>query len=952
VAGASALIEFFVAKNNAFSKRNSMDMPHLRRSVLVLGGIFTLALGGWAAAEPPSRAARLGYISGTVSFSPAGQPDWVHAMVNRPLTTGDRLWSDANSRAELQIGGAALRLGEATSVTVLNLDDRITQLQLSQGTLKVRVRRMGPNQSFEVDTPNLAFTLRRPGEYRIDVNANDDATAVMVQSGEAEVYGDGASYTVNSRQGYRFYGTDLSDYDLLGARRDDGLDRWARERDRRADHSPSARYVSSEVIGYEDLDSNGTWRADPNYGNVWMPNHVAAGWTPYHDGHWAWVDPWGWTWVDDAPWGFAVSHYGRWANIRGAWGWVPGPQREQAVYAPALVAFVGGKNFQVSVSVGSNPAPAVAWFPLAPREVYQPSYAVSRSYFDDINRSNAVIAPTVIATVYSTTNITNNSTTVNNTTNVVYINQQVPGAVVAVPTQAFVQSQSVAKVAMVVSKEAAISAPVVHVAAVVPVQQSVHGGATDTGAKPPARELAVVARTAPPAPPVPFAVQQTQLAAKTGAPIDETQRTQLKPAAAAVEAPKVSVVTAAKAPAPTAPPPTAAPALKTPEARKVEAAKADAGRSDTAKGDAGKADAARAASLRAEADKADASKAANEKAASSKAEAAKAEAARADAVKAEASRADATKAATAKVESSKVEAAKAEAVKAEAAKVEASKAEAARAEIARVDADKADAAKIDANKAASAKAEAAKADGVKADIAKSEVAKAAAARAESSRAEAVKAEAARGDAARAATAKAEEAKAEAARAATAKAEAAKADAAKSDAAKAAAARAESSRAEAVKAEAARGDAARAATAKAEEAKAEAARAATAKAEAAKADAAKSDAAKAAAARAESSRAETVKAEEARANAAKAEATRATAAKADEARGNAAKVDAARNETPKRDPAKAEGAGGNATKPDVLRSPNSPNAGAPKPEPDAKTAEERKKKKAEEDIQNR
>ena len=629
-----------------------MHMPSSSpRLWVLLVGIAALALSGWATAEPPSRAARLSYVRGTVSFSPAGQPDWVRAVVNRPLTTGDRLWVDVNSRAELQVGGAAIRLGAATSVTLLNLDDRIAQVELSQGTLKVRVRRMGPNQAFEVDTPNLAFSLRRPGEYRIDVDPNDDATAVMVQSGRAEVYGEGASYAVNPRQGYRFYGTGLSDYELLAMRRDDDLDRWARERDRRGDNSRSARYVSSEVVGYEDLDSNGTWRADPDYGNVWTPTRVAAGWTPYHDGHWAWIDPWGWTWVDDAPWGFAVSHYGRWAHIRGSWCWVPGPPREQAVYAPALVAFVGGKNFQVSLSIGSTIAPVVGWFPLAPREVYQPSYPVSRGYFDKINRSNAVIAPATITNVYNTTNVTNNTTIVNYTTNVtkvVYANQQVTGAVVAVPAQAFVQSQPVAKTAVPVSKETAASAPVGHVAAVAPVQQSVHGGAPTAGAKPPAREQAVVARTAPPPPAVAFAVQQQQLAAKPGTPIDEVQRKQLKPATA--PSPKVSVVTTAQAPAPTAQPPATPPAGKSPDARKADAAKGDAAKTDAAKADAAKADAARADAVKAEA-----AKAATARAEASRADAAKADAARADAVKAEAA-----KAAIARAEASRADAAKAE----------------------------------------------------------------------------------------------------------------------------------------------------------------------------------------------------------------------------------------------------------------------------------------------------
>jgi hypothetical protein len=513
------------------------------RPWVFLAGIALFAIGGLAAADPPSRAARLGYMSGSISFSPAGEDAWVQATQNRPLTTGDRLWVDADSRAEVQVGGAALRMGASTSVTLLNLDDSIAQVQLTQGTLKVRVRRLAPNQVFEVDTPNLAFTLRRPGEYRIEVDPAGNATAVMVQSGQGEVYGDGASYVVDSRQGYRFAGTGLMDYQLIDARRDDEFDRWASERDRRSDSSASARYVSSDVVGYEDLDGNGTWRRDPGYGNIWVPNHMVAGWTPYQTGHWAWVDPWGWSWVDDAPWGFAVSHYGRWANMSGTWGWVPGPVSARAVYAPALVAFIGGGSFLASISLGGGGA--IGWFPLAPRDVYRPSYAASRGYFNNINRSNTAINNTTITNVYNTTNVTK----------IVYANRQVPGAVVAVPTTTFVHARPVAKEAVRVSKEALAGGQVSTVAAVAPVQQSVHGAAAP-GAKPPARDHGIVARSAPPPPPVGLAAQQTQLAARPGRPIEDAARRQLKPVAP-VPAAKVSVVATGQAKPPVAAPPAA-----------------------------------------------------------------------------------------------------------------------------------------------------------------------------------------------------------------------------------------------------------------------------------------------------------------------------------------------------------------------------------------------------------
>jgi hypothetical protein len=247
--------------------------------------------------------------------------------------------------------------------------------------------------------------------------------------------------------------------------------------------------------------------------------------------------------VDDAPWGFAVSHYGRWANLRGTWGWVPGPVRTRAYYAPALVAFVGGGNFQLAISSGN--VDGVAWFPLGPREIYRPSYPVSRGYFENINRSNTVVNTTVINNYYNNTNVTN----------VVYANREVPGAVVAVPTTAFVQSQSVSRIAVRVPREAVAAAPVAFVAAVAPVERSVHGAA-GPGSRPPSRafERPVVARSAPPAAQAGFAAQRQELSAKPGTPLDDATRKNLKPAAAA-PVPVVKVVAPEKSAPPTMRPP-------------------------------------------------------------------------------------------------------------------------------------------------------------------------------------------------------------------------------------------------------------------------------------------------------------------------------------------------------------------------------------------------------------
>ena len=303
-----------------------MSTPSLRNLfAFLLFALLGFVLAGGARADPPSRVARIAYVSGAASFSPGGERDWGRAIVNRPMITGDRLWVERGARAELQLGSAAIRVGGATSLTLLNLDDRTAQVQLDQGTLNIRVRRLDRGQVFEVDTPNLAFSIRRPGRYRINVDADGDATMVTVRSGLAEVYGPGRAFVVGERLTYRFYGTGLRDYETFALLPVDEFERWSGERDRRWDNSVSRRYVSPELIGYDDLDQYGTWRKVSDYGFVWVPSRVPAGWAPYREGHWAWVEPWGWTWIDEAPWGFAPSHYGRWAYVDRTWAWVPGP---------------------------------------------------------------------------------------------------------------------------------------------------------------------------------------------------------------------------------------------------------------------------------------------------------------------------------------------------------------------------------------------------------------------------------------------------------------------------------------------------------------------------------------------------------------------------------------------------------------------------------------------------
>ncbi|MEO8027739.1 MAG: DUF6600 domain-containing protein, partial [Bryobacteraceae bacterium] len=472
--------------------------------------------------DPPSRVGRLNYIDGPVSFQPAGVDEWVNATINRPLIAGDNIWVGDRARAELHVGSTALRLGPNTALEFLSLDDRTVQIRLSEGTLTVRVRNLGRDHILEIDTPNVAFNVIRPGNYNVDANPNSETTFITVRDGEGDVTGGGETFPLYARQQAVVRGFDQISYRVGAAPGDNAWDQWCSARDRREDQSRSARYVSREVAGYDDLDQYGSWNNQPGYGEVWMPTSVSAGWAPYHDGHWAWISPWGWTWVDDAPWGFAPYHYGRWASFGGRWGWVPGPYGVTPVYAPALVAWIGGgrggSSFSLSFSIGA--AAAVAWFPLGPREPYFPSYQVSQGYFNRVNNTNTVINNTSINNYYAYSRTSNND----GMANIPYVNRHVRNGVTAVPQANFASGRRVTQDARAVPAAQLAAAQVYRAPTTVPQRESVLGGRGDTSSRaprPPANVLSrpVVARTPPPPAPISFDRQRQALTQTPGRPL-------------------------------------------------------------------------------------------------------------------------------------------------------------------------------------------------------------------------------------------------------------------------------------------------------------------------------------------------------------------------------------------------------------------------------------------------
>ncbi|WP_458070190.1 DUF6600 domain-containing protein [Rhodanobacter sp. BL-MT-08] len=352
-----------------------------------------------ASVDPPTRVARLSFIEGDLGFLPAGAAEWSDASINRPLTTGDRLSTAQGARAELELGGGTLRIAGQTDFGLLNLNDQLTQIELTQGSLNISVRSLDPGQSYEIDTPTLALVVDQPGTFRVDIDGNGQSTEVSALDGNATVYGENsAQRPINAGHRYRFDDTGLVNGTIADLSGGDAFDAWCSNRDRQYAQSTTTQYVSQDVVGYQDLAQNGDWDSYSDYGAVWYPSNVDSNWAPYQDGSWAYIAPWGWSWVDNARWGFAPYHYGRWAHTHRGWGWIPGPIGVRPVYAPALVAFVGGgadwgrghdsgRPGYVGLG-GAGPIHPIGWFPLGPGEIYNPWYRSSRRYYGNVNITN------------------------------------------------------------------------------------------------------------------------------------------------------------------------------------------------------------------------------------------------------------------------------------------------------------------------------------------------------------------------------------------------------------------------------------------------------------------------------------------------------------------------------------------------------------------------------------
>jgi hypothetical protein len=401
-------------------------------------------------ADWPARVGRIAEVQGDVRLLDRDDNEWVAATVNRPVTSGDQFATPPGARLEISIGSSTLRLDGDTELVLQRLDDDAVVLQLRRGSVAVQAVSAEMAAQFEVHTREGRFRLREPGSYRID--HLDDTSHATAWRGTLRFEGSDSLLVIGRGQHAEIWLEGRSTHYRWAEDQRDDFAAWVARDELSYERSESARYVSPEMTGWQELDRHGHWETHPEYGAIWAPTVVPVGWAPYRSGHWTWIAPWGWTWIDDARWGFAPFHYGRWVHYNRRWCWVPGHRSVRPVYSPALVAWIGGGR--VGVGIGG----AVGWVPLGPRDVYHRYRGHDRDRDGRRDRghdrgADRTPVPAPPRTVP--------------TGPVMYSNQRVPGAVTTVAPGAFAGHRVVPVVGAsttTTSRGTAFNAPVTAVA--------------------------------------------------------------------------------------------------------------------------------------------------------------------------------------------------------------------------------------------------------------------------------------------------------------------------------------------------------------------------------------------------------------------------------------------------------------------------------------------------------
>ena len=289
--------------------------------------------------------ARLSYVKGDTYIQRAADLAYEEAVVNMPISEGDRLGT-TDGRAEIYLGkGNYVRLDHETKIDFLNLPKKgseLIRIKVWAGNVYFRVKSLEEEKNIEIHTSDVSIYVLDKGLYRIDVRQGSE-TEIFVYEGMLEAAGETGSILINNEQraevsNGRFTSRPTRFYAVA----EDSFDRWSEHRDSQIRKHMARTYLPEELEDFEyELSEYGDWTDLPPYGHVWVPGGVDPYWRPYFYGRWTWLPLCGWTWIPYEPWGWSTYHYGRWHWRLGlGWYWIP-----TNIWGPAWVNWYWGYDY-------------------------------------------------------------------------------------------------------------------------------------------------------------------------------------------------------------------------------------------------------------------------------------------------------------------------------------------------------------------------------------------------------------------------------------------------------------------------------------------------------------------------------------------------------------------------------------------------------------------------------
>jgi FecR protein len=279
-----------------------------------------------------ARIVRLSYAEGTVEL--ATDRGTGNATINVPITEGNRLSTNSNGWAEVQLeDGSTVRIAPSTQLTFTELGraasgSTLTTVDLDQGEAEFKVSRQNDDK-FAVTARNKTVLVKHSGHFRV-TSLVRSPLEIVVFKGEVSVGDSNSGQQVAVKKGETFAldALDLSHYALNKQTEKDELDRWSEQRDESLSAYASrggGNYGQSPYqYGLNDLSYYGSYYSIPGYGYLWQPYGAGFGWDPFMNGYWS-DSPFGYCWVSAYPWGWLPYRYGNWIFVNGyGWMWQPG----------------------------------------------------------------------------------------------------------------------------------------------------------------------------------------------------------------------------------------------------------------------------------------------------------------------------------------------------------------------------------------------------------------------------------------------------------------------------------------------------------------------------------------------------------------------------------------------------------------------------------------------------